>query len=71
VVCNVRCVECDFMVCVFFDLLSGTVWCVYSSLCLVRLYVMFTLRCVKYDFMLCVLFGMLSSTVWCVSSSVY
>jgi len=46
--------------------LSATVWCVYCSLCWVRLYGVCTVRCVECDCMVCVLFAVLSATVWCV-----
>jgi len=67
---TVRCVECDSMVCVLFGVLSATVWCVYCSMCLVRLYGMCAVCCVECYFMACVLFGMLCATLCCVYSSV-
>jgi len=58
------------MVCVLFGVLSATVWCVYFSLYLVRLYGVCTVRCVECDCRVCVLFGVLIATVWCVYCSV-
>jgi len=58
------------MVFVLFGVFITTVWCVYSSVCLVRLYGVCTLRFVECDCMVCVLFGVLSATVWCVYCSV-
>jgi len=57
------------VLCVLFDVLSATLWCLYCSVCLLRLYGVCTLRYVECDCMVCVLFGVFSATLWCVYSS--